>query len=63
MVDIKKIKGLMGSHDHSKKFIAKHLGISSTGIYNKLNKKTEFTASELKKISELYNLRIDELYE
>lgn len=62
MVNLIKLKSLMGANDHSKSFMAKYLEISTTAFNNKLSGKVEFKASELKKIAELYSLKIDELY-
>jgi transcriptional regulator with XRE-family HTH domain len=38
-------------------FIASRLGISGQAFRNKMNNKSEFTASELKELSELLNVK------
>ena len=40
-------------------FIAKKMGISREGLYNKLNNQTEFKASEIVALSEILNLSTD----
>lgn len=37
-------------------FIAKSLGISRTGLYKKLNGKTEFKVSEISKMKDILNI-------
>ena len=41
-------------------FLADKLGLSRTGLYNKINNKTEFLASEIQVLSEILNLSPDE---
>ncbi len=40
----------------TKKEVAKHLGISEMGLYKKINNITEFKASELSKLYDLFKL-------
>ena len=37
-------------------FLAEKLGLSRAGLYNKINNKTEFLASEIQALSDLLNL-------
>lgn len=62
MVNIKKIKGLMGENDHTRKFIAEYLEISTTALQKKLKGNVEFKASEIKKIADLYDKPVDDFY-
>lgn len=41
-------------------FIADKMSISRTALYNKINGKTEFYASEIQSLSEILNLGIEE---
>lgn len=41
-------------------FIAKEMNLSRTGLYNKINGKNEFYASEIQRLSKLLNLDIEE---
>lgn len=41
-------------------FLAEKLGLSRTGLYNKINNKSEFLASEIQTLSEILNLSPDE---
>lgn len=61
MVNIKKIKALMGANDHTNRFLAKVLKVTPATITKKLQGKIEFKASELKKIADLYEMAIDDL--
>lgn len=44
-------------------FLADKLGLSRTGLYNKINNKSEFLASEIQALSEILNLSPDERQE
>lgn len=41
-------------------FIAKEMNLSRAGLYNKINGKSEFYASEIQKLSKLLKLDTDE---
>lgn len=41
-------------------FLANQLNLSRTGLYNKINGKTEFLASEIQSLSDILNLDIHE---
>lgn len=41
-------------------FVAQELGIERASLYNKLEGKTEFKISEIRKITDLLNLSTDE---
>lgn len=41
-------------------FLAEKLGLSRTGLYNKINNKSEFLASEIQALSEILSLSPDE---
>lgn len=61
MVDIKRIKALMGANDHTHRFLAKVLNVTPATISKKLKGKIEFKATEIKTIADLYQVSIDEL--
>lgn len=44
----------------TKKEIASHLGITTMGLYKKINNATEFKASEIVKLVALLNLSLEE---
>lgn len=44
-------------------FLAKKLGLSRTGLYNKINNKSEFLASEIQILSDILKLSPDERQE
>ena len=54
-----KLKGLMAECGHNQQYISDYLNISPYGLRLKMNGTHEFKASELKKLSELYNVSID----
>ncbi|WP_330572751.1 helix-turn-helix domain-containing protein, partial [Clostridioides difficile] len=53
------LEGLMKENRHTQKNVADILGLSSYGFRLKLKGKNEFKASEIKKISKLYNVSAD----
>lgn len=61
MVDIRKIKALMGANDHTNRFLAKKLKVSAATVSKKLKGIVEFKAGELKTIADLYEVKIDDL--
>lgn len=56
---LNRLEGLMKENRHTKKNVADILGLSSYGFRLKLKGKNEFKASEIKKISKLYNVSAD----
>ena len=58
-MNVNKLKCLMGENDHTRKFIAKRLGITPSGLQKKLNGKSEFKASEIKILADLYKVSVD----
>lgn len=56
MLNIKKIKGLMAENDFTQVDLAVSLGLTKGTIQNKMNGKTEFTASELVKMSKIFKV-------
>lgn len=44
-------------------FLAEKLGLSRTGLYNKINNKSEFLASEIQTLSDILKLSPDERQE
>lgn len=57
------IRGLMREHRLTVRGTARLLGLSDQGFYNKLNGPSDFTASEVKKLSEILKVSISELFE
>lgn len=57
-----KLKGLRIAHDYKQKDMAKILGITPTTYSLKENGKREFTLSEAIKISQLFNMSIEEIF-
>ena len=57
-INITLIKSLMGAHDHTKKYVAKELGISIPAFKNTLDGKVDFKARQAKKIEDLYQISI-----
>ena len=55
--DFKKLRALMVEKDLNARKLAKLLKIPEPTLYNKLNGKSEFKISEIKKISRLDNNR------
>lgn len=56
---LNRLEGLMKENRHTQKNVADILGLSSYGFRLKLKGKNEFKASEIKKISKLYNVSAD----
>ena len=54
-----KVKGLMAENGHTQAVIAEMLGITTYALRLKLQGKYEFKASELKKLSDYYNVPVD----
>lgn len=59
MTDILSLREELDRSGISITFIAKKMGISREGLYNKLNNQTEFKASEIVALSEILNLSTD----
>lgn len=58
-MNVSKLLGLMGEHKHTQADIAMHLNIASSTLTLKLSGKTEFKASEIEKLCNLYNVKAD----
>lgn len=54
-----KIRGLMAEHRHTQEFVSECLEITPFTFRQKLSGITEFKASELLKLSKMYNVPID----
>ena len=54
-----RIKGLMVEYGYTQSDIAEYLGISVYGLALKLKGSYEFKASEIKKLSDLFNVSVD----
>lgn len=62
-LNLNKILGLMTEKQYNREYIAKYLGLAYNTLRNKLTGKTEFTANEIGKLSILFEVMIDELFE
>ena len=60
MTNEKEFEIMLLKHDTSKRKIADFLGISLSGLYNKLSNVSEFKASEIQKIATMLNLTVEE---
>ena len=60
MVNTSKMQGIMREKGHTIKSLAKAIGLSQTGLFNKIHNKREFALSELAAIIEEMCLTIDE---
>lgn len=57
-----KLKVLRAQYDYTQDDIANYLNIASSTYHNKEVGKTDFTLSECKKISKLFNKSLDEIF-
>lgn len=60
IVNIPRIRELMGRHNHKQKDLAKILGIAYQTMSAKMQGRREFTVSELQKLSTAYNTPMSE---
>lgn len=60
MTDEKEFEIMLLKHNTTKRKIANLLGISLSGLYNKLSNVSEFKASEIQKIATMLNLTVEE---
>ena len=56
------LKCLRSKFGFSQQHIADYLGISKTSYHNKETGEREFKLNECKKISELFSMKIDEIF-
>ncbi|TCO79099.1 helix-turn-helix transcriptional regulator [Marinisporobacter balticus] len=59
---MRNLKSLRVKHDLNQNKIAQKLGISVVSYRNKENEHTQFTLKEAKKISEIFNTSIEEIF-
>ncbi|TDX49137.1 helix-turn-helix transcriptional regulator [Orenia marismortui] len=57
-----KLKILIIESDSTQEEVADYLGLAETTFNRKLNGKSEFKLSEAKKLADLFNLTIEELF-
>lgn len=62
-MNIDHIRGLIRENRLTVRETARYLNLSEAGFYNKLNGISEFTVSEVQKLSELFKVPIAELLE
>ena len=56
MVNTSKLQGVMRENGHTVKSLAEALGLSLSGLHNKIHNKREFLTSEVATIGKLLNL-------
>jgi len=56
MTDTNKLEDLIRDSGYKRSFLCEQMGISGRSLSNKVNNKTEFTASEIFKLSELLRI-------
>lgn len=57
-----KLKNLREQHNMTQSELAQKLGIYNSTYNYKENGKSEFTASEIKKLQEIFNLTFDQIF-
>lgn len=60
MTDSEKLKAKIRDSGYKIRFLAEQLGISYQALYNKVDNKTQFLASEIMRFSDLLNLTPEE---
>jgi len=60
-VNVSELKAEIARVGATYRGIAVELGISEQALYNKLNKKTEFKGSEIKKLASMLSLTMDKV--
>lgn len=60
MTDSEKLKAKIRDSGYRIRFLAEQLGISYQALYNKVDNKTQFLASEIMRFSDLLNLTPEE---
>lgn len=58
-MNLHKIRAKMVEHGHTQKVLQELLKLSPFGFRLKLSGKTEFKASEIKKIADFYNISVE----
>ena len=62
MIDTQKLQGKMREHGYTINTLAKEMGISNTGLFNKIHNIQEFVVSEIQLISKLLHLTKAEIH-
>lgn len=63
MTNTQKLKGCITAAGYTQARVAEKLGISITALNNKINNKSEFTASEIATLAEMLHLSRDDVDE
>ena len=58
-IDYNKIKRMMEENNITQTEMMRNTGISNTNLSNKLNGKRKFTVVELKRISDVFNVKME----
>lgn len=61
-VDCAGLKATMARYGHTQTKLAKLMGVTKNYICNRFNKKVNWTLEDMKKISEIYEEPMDELF-
>lgn len=62
MTNTAKLQGVMREKGHTLLSLANEVGLSGTGLFNKIHNISEFSASEIKAISVALDLTKDDAY-
>ena len=62
LIDTQKLQGKMREHGYTINTLAKEMGISNTGLFNKIHNIQEFVVSEIQLISKLLHLTKAEIH-
>lgn len=61
MIDTKRLQGKMREQGESIISLSSKIGLSTTGLFNKIHNKKEFTASEIENVGILLKLSASEM--
>ena len=60
MTDTKSLREWIKKSGYKLSFLANEMGLSRAGLQNKIDNKREFKISEVKKLCEVLDIRVDE---
>ena len=61
-VDCAGLKAIMARYGHTQATLAELLGVSKSFVCNRFNHNVDWTLPEMRKVSEIYEMPMDELF-
>lgn len=61
-VEFENLKAVMARYGHSQTTLAKLMGVPKNYVCRRFNKRTKWNIDDMRKISEIYEMPMDELF-